>query len=441
MSETLTADPTLHVKPLQEIAALVPEIAQNIDIVTTEGGQLVSDYAVEPAFFEEPANVMLFAGLARRRFDARAENGGTDEDRTFVDAASKMLFMGHSARREDFIHELGEGGDSLPESEIVLTYDKLTNHQVTAELQAAFNGGLLDDVKTKLNITDDNEQLFTLHVLNMGADSMFTGLEPTDTEDRKLFEAWKSELIDNNQAFMRLTGGVGSLPAAQTMHMDDGSKHMLIPLPVAEKILHPELINQADYDEIRQKRDLGMVKHEYVHTQRPTIHSHVGFALEERRADYLAGTQGYQDLMWLSTDLRAVTGISLNEIFDTQKVGAGQAELYANLINQLGLDTTLQLALTLPKAYDAPERVAQSIVANYIGGYDGILKQLYAKAKDIPDMAQKSSERLDEYAQKFITMFGDGDRLQFVLDQRKRFGFEFMNGLLVDRIQKLSESR
>lgn len=126
----------------------------------------------------------------------------------------------------------------------------------------------------------------------------------------------------------------------------------------------------------------------------------------------------------------------MSAIFDTQKDGAGQAEIYSDLVNQLGLDNTLQLALLLPKGYEAPERIVQATISAYLGGYDGMLKRLHDAAVNNPNSAEQFAGRLEEYVQKLTSTFSDEERLQAIWGQRYKFGLAFMTDLLKDYIAR-----
>jgi hypothetical protein len=389
---------------MSELAERMPEVAEQQDTIRQYGGELVRDFGVHPEVFDNPANTMFLSALAQRL--TALENGREDMSRdayigekTFI-ANTTVLLAGRRSDHFPEYKDLLSIEDTISDVEYGKTLDRFTNKEVTADLQTAIDNGLLAEVQQRLGITEDNEDPFVLHVLNVGEQRVLHGMMPVsqnsvemtseqrseEVADIKLYEGYTADLAKQSEAFKQQIG-MTEIPIAWAVRLDDGSRHFSIALPTAEKLLYGDQKRSFTYSTQDLAQEKAIVEHEYAHTQGtsmcPDGNIAFGLSFEERRAEQMANNKmGYQDAKgFIDIDLQALTGINVTQevITGTEKGGDGQ-KFWVAYARALGLQAALEVALAIPDSYVRNEYPLQKEVNEYLGGYNGVEQRLYENA-------------------------------------------------------------
>jgi hypothetical protein len=444
---------------LQEQAFTLPEVAENQTEIMAKGADLIDTFGISTEFFEEPTHVLFFTSLANRyaKLEARKGDLSTDEyikEKEFIADATLLLAQDKSAlypQYKDLI-DVDDSDDNATHESI---YAKYTNTQLTQELKEAIDTGLLDGVKERLGITADNEDPYTLRVLNITGSTTTHGMTPTMSdelmdkhykdpaweeyrEDTHAFKSYEAGLVANTAEFKKGMGWEMNVPTAW-INSHDGKRTLFMPLPFAEKILYKDQTRSKYYDEKDAARDVAILEHEYTHTQgglNLDANIYFGIAAEERRAEYFSGDKhGYMDIKGAIQDIAAVTGIRTWDEMEGQVKGGNVQEFYTNLAQRLDLDSMLEFAMMSPKAYVIPSRRLLSEVTEYLGGLDGVTERMYdrqvaaGKQTDI-------SDRLDNWAKNLAAM--KPDTVSMFIGMRKQVhGLSFITEQIEQRIHTI----
>ena len=149
-------------------------------------------------------------------------------------------------------------------------------------------------------------------------------------------------------------------------------------MPLAEKLMHPELIQPT----LRSRKaiyagDLAILGHEYVHSQGFLGIDRklwFGCSLEERRADFFSGKDSYYMVTEFFHNLRLATGFDLNTYYANAPKGGTIAELSTALAKNLGLRTMLEILLRPPGNYLRDQsNTYQQFCTQYTGNYNDIV--------------------------------------------------------------------
>ncbi|MEK7153095.1 MAG: hypothetical protein AAB834_04050, partial [Patescibacteria group bacterium] len=285
-------------RQLDSLSIQIPEIEENRSCIAVGGHELLEGLQISPELFLDDAHTLFFAALAQRNAALERERESMTIDaytgeKEFIFGAAMMLALNRSGLFDQFRTIINQE-DIYTEEQLEAAYDRYTNVQITVELQQAIDDGLLDEVKRRMGITADNEDPYVLHVLNIGDSRTFYGMAP-DVSNELL--AYKAGLAAKTKEFMAATGAE-SVPRAWVIRLK-GRNHLNITLPNAEKILYPEEARSASYDSEQRRLDIATLEHEFAHTQGGLgldAHIYYGVALEERRAELMAGDKmGYND--------------------------------------------------------------------------------------------------------------------------------------------------
>ncbi|HTE57450.1 MAG TPA: hypothetical protein VK694_01810 [Verrucomicrobiae bacterium] len=407
---------------LHGLAAELPELADAEEQISDYGAELITDLGIRPELFEEKAHTVFFAALAQRSAGLEDRRPGMSvadymAEKEFITDAVLLLARDKSDYYDQTKDLINSEEDEHPNEKSV--YDRYTNVQVSQELQEAIDtGGLLDAVKSRLSITADTEDEFEVRVLNVASDYALSGMRPAappELEGKPYnapeWQAWDADKQASAQyhADMKQKGdafakelGFGELGLAWATTIDD-KKTLVVPLPVAEKIMYRNEGRASYYAEDAWERDFAILEHEYTHTQGGlNLDSGVvyGIGAEELRAEHFSGDKnGYMDIKGFFIDLRIVTGLDVKPYFDRQPKGGDAGEFYTMVAQELGLQNTLELALTTPKGYVSDSRKLQQHAAQHLGGLDGLTERLYNQALEDPGRTEKMDERLERAAQ------------------------------------------
>jgi hypothetical protein len=215
-------------------------------------------------------------------------------------------------------------------------------------------------------------------------------------KDAAAFEDHKEGLRKNGIEFMVSTG-MQAIPLAWRCTIN-GKRQLNIALPTAEKIIYTDQPRASYYGEKASQDELVTFKHEYAHTQGMGYglddKVYYGILTEERRADLMAGrNDGYLDARgFLDIDFVLLTGVSVRNAIEKAEKGGRADRLFPSMAAIIGLQRTLELALTAPKSYVRDAQPLQKAVNEYLGGINGLEERMYG------DNAQAVDERVRAWA-------------------------------------------
>lgn len=417
------------------------ELLETAEVIAKEW---IESYAIRPTFFDSQENSLIFLLLANRCAEAKSEN-----DVTFTEASLLLLAKNHSDNLKSE-YENSLPNHSIDENEAQRVYDQFTDKEVTRELRQAIEAGLLDSVKTRLGITNENEDEYDVRAINAMSDDVFMmmGLSRYD-EDKDLVDNWKDGIIRRGDEFRSALGETTSPPA--WVVMINGRKTLCMPSPLVEKILNPEVINEetvyGGFDR-HQEDIMAFLEHEYTHTQG----SHncendtcVGIILEELRAEEYSGNKhGYGDIKSFANDYSVITGNVLVDYSKETTKGGSAFNVYMQIIKDVGPERALELLLTRPNAYvsNSDNGTYNEAVDNYLGGTDALCERLLEDAV----AAGKGSavvERVTKRTMRLIEIFdGDIDKLRDILDLKINIHKQkLMNTIYLHEIDQLTSNR
>jgi hypothetical protein len=442
-------------KSLDVLSETVAEVAADREAIERGGRILLDELEINSSLFEGVSHTLMFAALGQRK--ARLEENrealdseAYDAENTFIRNATMLLALQRSGLFEQLKHRI-YNYNVYAEAAVEKAYDRFTNVQVTAELQTAIDNGLLDEVKARLSVTEDNEDPYVLRVLNVGDNRSMRGMHPTpvigddDPEKAKewreaaaAFDEYQRGLDRNNQEFMGATGSP-TIPLAWMVPLR-GRRHLCIALPTAEKILYDDDVHLGRRRQDDGVEERAIVEHEYTHTQGSyALDQQIfyGIGLEERRAELFANDKmGYKDIKgMIDFDFTPLIKISLLNSMRGAVKGGDPDKLYAQLAERIGLQNTLEIALTAPSAYITDAYPMQRDVQEYLGGINGLEERIYERM-DADDRAF-----FDEVVDIWATNNAPRD-IESWLDTRERqFGLGFVTQKLREALQvKRAES-
>lgn len=433
-----------HLDAIRELSAEIPEIVQDQELIEKIAIGLVETYGINPEFFKDKTKTLLFAALAQRMGDVRHRQNHSGERRlqeeAFINNALILLLQKDSSRYPDYEDKIDKTNIGRSNEQLLRAFDRFTNLQMSAEMQQAIDEGLLDGVKATLG-TLEVEEPYEIRVMSIGTDSQTYGMRPPMTsemeadwqdpgwDDQALFDRYVSDLKVRSQDFeAAINEEIGENFLAWLTQIDD-RKLLCLPQPMAEKILYTDQPRSNYYTVEDLERESTVLKHEYIHTQNslPVNEVFFGMAMEEVRAEHFSGNrQGYQDAKGFFADLRTLTGVSITELFEVHR-GVPKEELYVDLANQLGLQTLLELSLVVPDAYITDDRPLQKQINVQLGGFDGVLKNVYHRQINSGHQGamQTRINQLATYLRSDNTMFAN-----FIYG-RRGYGVNFLPELYI----------
>lgn len=374
------------------------------------GQELIDDFGLTEKFFEDDSKSIIFAAIANDYADLKDTGldnvGAVTAHKEFL-ADTLVLLAGNDSAYASLYSNERIGEDDVSAEKMLSVYDKYTNKEVSSDMTAAIEGGLLDDVKNHLGIRTDNEDPYEIRVLNLlssSANEAYGMLpstpndlynQPYDSPAIKEFEAdveaynnYLKGLIDNGKDFKTsMDMGSATFPPAWIVTLE-GKTLLCVPLTTAEKILYKDEVRSTYYDEGAAERDLATLRHEYVHTQKSVSANgdpFLGIGLEELRAEHFSyDKQGYIDVKRHFKYVSKLTGFNPKDAFDDRVVGEDfdPALFYTKIAQNVGLGGLLDAVLMTPDNYIADEGVnkLQKSISDYVGGTDGLQEKAWDRA-------------------------------------------------------------
>lgn len=410
---------------IDALAQVVPEIADSRLEIEAGGRQLIEEFAISPEFFDGQDRPLYFSALSQRlgRLEAGMSSMAQDQytaERNFIANATIMLAGRHSGLYPILAGRL-RATPELSEEELVAAYDSVTNQELSQELAAAMDDGLVDDVKRKLGITTEDQQPFRLRVLGIAGDHDLAAMPGADQ---------RKQVAANTRGFKDAVGIEGDVPLAWVETIGD-TKQLNVPLPIAQKILR----GGAEQDSRERERDIAYLGHEFVHTQGGvSLDNDVfyGIGLEELRAEHFSGNRhGYQDVKAFYFDLGAVSGVYGDDLLEGAAATGDWSQVHVELANRLGVQAAMEIALLAPRDYIDDARPIQKEVNDYLGGFDACVERVYESVSADPDKMAAFDNRLTKMAQALAKT---ADRGEFWAANRKRLGSRFVVDKIMERM-------
>lgn len=443
---------------LDELGYDLPEAETNRDSLLATGSELIRRNGIGYEFFSDPARAWAFTAISNRT--ARADDNPGEQ--TFLDGALVLLGHQYSQTLHDRLHDAATTPVYSDEHQLGVI-NQYTQPQVTADLVAALDRGLLDDVKTALGVTAENDDEIEVHVLSIGDEQYMHGLQAPPAPEWDAIEGdratksevfnsavalqgeirgWQRELIERSASFRQDIGW--SSVAGAWMTRLGGRTLLCVTLPIAEKVLYPETTEHSKwYGDKEHDNERAILGHERVHCtgQGLMIDGSVYFGItqEELRAEHFSGNhQGYQDAKAFGKDVGFITGKDLVSYMEGKVKGGTAHELYTGLAKSVGLDRALEIVMVRPRNYIATEsnQYGQA-VDQYLGGYNGVLERLYNDAI-AGGRAEEVNARFDQVIR---SIQGGAYDVESYAGYRRYIGVTYVSDMLEQRASATLESR
>ncbi|MCA9331007.1 hypothetical protein KC957_03085, partial [Candidatus Saccharibacteria bacterium] len=378
-------------------------------------GTLTSEFGIKDEFFEgegAQGRTLLLASVAKNLADLETEGktaANSPRDFEFIADGAFVIAQDYVTGMDELVaHSRLAEGDYISAEGKKQVLDKYTSHELTEELaQRISQDGLLDGVKKRMGITDENEKPYQLRVLSMSASLDYVnGFESTEpfpsdedyamdsetaqkqhavaTDSDMAAASWKQGLIERRKSFNQEWGSDFSGVAFKTTL--GGETYLCLTADMAERMLDPEAPERGDdYGQDELEREMATLEHEYAHTQEALNTNMLGISAEERRAEHFSGNRnGYLDVKTYFTDVNIVTGFDIRTYFDEAGRAGGTAEdLYAKVSSEFGLKELVYVMGATPRTYAAEQASdALSALNEYVGGYDGAINRLLRLAEE-----------------------------------------------------------
>lgn len=472
-AELQTFNPELSLNAFSDFveAELTPggivDSAEQSETIKQAATELIGKYDLKDSLFDDKGRSLMFAAIASRW----ANKGEDPHEDIFVEDALTLLAHGHSLKLKEVYDYARDDRDKQSDELYQSVYDRFTDRPMSTELKTAMKNGLLKDVKDRLLVTDDTEDDFDVRVLSISTAMSTFGLEGPSTSDIEVPETpgynpeysqkinevmaerstaanWKDSLEKRAEEFYNALGyhkqEASKMPPAwiTTIH---GKKQLCIPLPIAKKVLRPEITNDSKYyTDDSAARDRATIEHEFTHTQGGVNLDNgldFGISLEELRAeDYSGNKQGYHDIKGFSKDLGIITGKLLTNYFSGKLKGGEPFTVWGEIAKDFGLDQMLEIAMVRPNAYDNNQsNLVNKMVAEHLGGFDGVSKRIHDRMI-AAGKKEAIESRLESTARTILAIDSEDDFPAFFVNYRRSQGLRFITDMLEEKIKSLQES-
>jgi hypothetical protein len=426
---------------LEVLEGEFPEIAGHAGEIALRGDSLIIDHGFKESFFTDPARALVFSALTLRHIEHRRSREKPLAEKRLINESLKLLVASHN-ESEDLLKE---------QSSLMSVYDDFTHPELTALMRGFVEEGGLDKVKRRLRVSPGNEDPYDLRVLAYSTLGGASGLLPArnfwdddkDIEEnqrilrqlkdvREVVNEYHRGLTKKQKEFTERTGEDVSSSAGFVVTVG-GKRLLCLPMPLAEKILYPELTQYSDYDTWDYRFDYAVLSHEYTHTQgRADLFPNVisfGIGLEERRADFFSGIPTYVDMFGLHTDLHLATGWDVRDLFRSNPKGGTPYEIYGDFALRFGLKNLVDLLGIIPDSYRRRHK-RLSVISDIIGPVDQFIGDLLDREKEA-GRGSRIIDRVDAYIDSSDTPEREGYQVDPF--NRKALGLKTIGKIIVDR--------
>ena len=395
------------VESMADLITIIPELKARPEI-TQKVIDISGALQINKDFFDDKGRAIALAGIVAKSFEVSSATSVADGEDYLANAAASLVSSYSPVLREI------DRGDSHELSDDVkgAVYDRFTNQELSLALTDAIkNDGLLDVVRRGMGIVVDNEDPFTIRVMDL----------MTSGEGELVGQLDMQEVQESNSRFMDESAEGFIAPAWVTQI--GGSNNLCITLPVARRILGVE----SGVSEQRASLDRSVLEHEYAHTQGGLNIDHgidFGVALEEWRAEYFSGNrQGYLEIKGFLQAVSLATGLNLPELIGSKHKGGSKGEVYSELANNLGLANMADFLMIRPREYNDDVSDYSSAAASHVPTMGNFIDRM------LLDDEGQAHERVYEYAKRLAALNIDH---HFYLDSRFPSG---ATGSMGDRLK------
>lgn len=386
--------------------------AETAKEVTDTAAHIAGELQLDKEYFDSPARTILLMGIADSWLatEKRASNASHDsklaDERAMLADAALMVAGKHSG----FARELVAG--NMPEaSRYICTeqdagtrerldfFESISDAELAAQVETILNddspSSVLYEQRTKLGVTAQDQQPFSVRVLKMGN---YWELQQAGTFKKIEWPDWDEDLPDEPARQARLEAGkaasanldaqkalakeyesadneyaerfkqrYGELAPAFIWRDEETGKVEMV-LRAAEAIALVQTVKggyDGEVSEYARERAVSTVRHEFAHTQKDMTmgaRTQLGLILEERKAELVSHDKlGYLDIKYLVNDLSMANDVNILDGLEralTQKDALSAFLAWSS--NEIGLRNSLMLMISKPIPYESdPDRAAQ----------------------------------------------------------------------------------
>lgn len=385
LKHDLSPDVRLASEVVANAALQFSDVQERQSQISEQLDYIVARHDVSGAL-QDPAQALMLVGLAAKLATAHAQdNDMYTQQCEFTDIAVGLL----TGSIDPYPDEM----DDDIKFDIYMDYE---NAALTRELDNRIKDGLLDEVKERMGITSENETPYVVHVLDIASYTSTWGIGPSldelDNEEdlSVLYQAQKAldacnELIYDYKKGLRSKRreleerleSKESIPEGWVQYRD-GIPHLFMLNPNVEKILNPEVTNNAPYyDERARCEDVALIEHEYIHTQAPLLVGSIAFGggIEELRAEHFSGNlRGYEEVKDFFRELNALSKVDVPAIFDAKPCGGTAVDVFAHIAQKVGVESAIDIFMAAPKNYC--NRGIMKLVNDNLGGYGSVIQSI-----------------------------------------------------------------
>lgn len=417
-------------------------------------GILGSEFGIKPEFYEGDhgsARSMLLFSLGSKM--VKAEKSGQNprtQPELFEFLADSTLLIAQDyvdEHFEDVVMEMKqEANGPFSDEHKIAVLEKYRSEELTDALNERIRrDDLLGTVRDKLGITEETEKPFELVVLSKAQDDLMvygfdSGYDfPVWSDEDKTYDqkvelarqasdewdnkdTWEKGLLKRGKEFSQEFDG-GDENYMAFVSTLNGVTYLCMSADTAEKIAYSDDIEHRanHYTDDDFVQDVAILNHEYVHTQSDLrLDNLLGVNIEERRAEFFSGEKlGYQDIKSLFQDIRLATGFDITKTMAGLPNGGSAEQVYSALGLAVGIDMLVDVTLAVPEAYYSNQ--SSAVVRNVfdqIGGYDGVVNQLYNSLDE--NQRSDAEMRIDEMIEKVVESIGVESFRDSVLGYRSR---------------------
>jgi hypothetical protein len=383
MQELLTPvydTPDKFADRLTSFSSDFPEIAELQKPLREAGGELIQEFGLEPQFFDDEHNSLLFMGIAQRYTNlttAIQEGELTREqhyrEKEFITNALLMV-AGKDAAYYDNLADHSGTEKGISSSHLLLDIYRECDDPVLGRLlqEEIERIDLFGNQRARLGIPENREEEpFELHVLDV---------------DERADPNTKPERYAKTRNLAAKIG-LKSLPGTAWVSKVDGVSHMAIPRQIVDKFLSDDDQDSAYANYI--------LRHEYIHTQGNLATTGIYMSTEEVRANRLSGEGAtYADEAYLFGEIKELTGVDIIEgIIEKQKHGE-QPTIHRDIVHNLGLSALLDITLASPASRERDHTIAGDI-AYYLPRVPELLEQVLSPAGISPEVVRERRRAYD----------------------------------------------
>jgi hypothetical protein len=378
---SIYAAPDKFADRLASFSSDFPEIAELQEPLKEAGGELIQEFGIEPKFFDDEHNSLLFMGIAQRytNLTAATQEGGLTREQHYREkefiANALLMVAGRNASYYNSLDDHSGAEEGISGSHLLLdAYRECEDPALGRLLQGEIERtDLFGEQRAQLGIPEGRkEEPFELHVL--------------DVDERANPSTEPERYAKTRNLAAKI--GLKSLPGTAWVSKVDGVSHMAIPRQL--------LVNFFSDSEWASTRAKNLLRHEYVHTQGNLASSGIYMNAEEVRANRISGeATTYADEAYLFGEIKELTGVDVIEsIIGKQKQGE-QPTVHRDIVHNLGLSALLGITLASPASRERDHTIAGD-TAHYLPDVPELLEQVLSHTGISPEVIRERRRAYDD---------------------------------------------